>query len=306
MTKAGWGMKKQYLYALLSVVCWSTMTPVSKTLLHSVSGFEVQLWRAGTAAASLLLILLARGQARDLCDLLRRHGLRLVGYGFVGFFLYTTLHLFSLGVLSGQVTSVVNYLWPIFTVCLSSLMLGEPFTAGDVWALALSFLGVAVASLGGGAGASLTRASVLGLIATVTAALGYAWFSVVNERLGEDQTLCMFVYNLTSAVFVLPLALYTGVGPYTAAQVAGLSWLGISGGALGSLCWALALNCGDAAKIANLAYATPALSVFICGTVLGEGLHLSSFAGLALILLGFFVQKRFELRGKVKAQNPAQ
>ena len=47
-------------------------------------------------AASLLLILLARGQARDLCDLLRRHGLRLVGYGFVGFFLYTTLHLFSL------------------------------------------------------------------------------------------------------------------------------------------------------------------------------------------------------------------
>ena len=69
---------------------------------------------------------------------------------------------------------------------------------------------------------------------------------------------------------------------------------------------ALALNCGDAAKIANLAYATPALSVFICGTVLGEGLHLSSFAGLALILLGFFVQKRFERRGKAKAQNPAQ
>ena len=92
---------------------------------------------------------------------------------------------------------------------------------------------------------------------------------MVNKRLGEDQTLCMFVYNLTSAVFVLPLALYTGVGPYTAAQVAGRSWLGISG-------------------------------------VLGEGLHLSSFAGLALILLGFFVQKRFERRGKVKAQNPAQ
>ena len=50
----------------------------------------------------------------------------------------------------------------------------------------------------------------------------------------------------------------------------------------------------DAAKIANLAYATPALAVLICGTVLGEGLHLSSFAGLGLILLGFFVQKRFE------------
>ena len=49
MTKAGWDMKKQYLYALLSVVCWSTMTPVSKTLLHSVSGFEVQLWQIGRA-----------------------------------------------------------------------------------------------------------------------------------------------------------------------------------------------------------------------------------------------------------------
>ena len=291
-------MKKQYLYALLSVVCWSTMTPVSKTLLHSVSGFEVQLWRAGTASLALLIILLVRGQARELADLVRQHGLRLVWYGFVGFFLYTTLHLFSLAVLSGQLTSVVNYLWPIFTVCLSSLMLGEPFTAGDVWALALSFAGVAVASLGSGAGASLTRASVLDLIATVVAARGYAWFSVVNKRLGEDQTLCMFIYNLTSAVFVLPLALHTGIGPYTAAQVTGLSWLGISGGALGSLFWAMALDCGDAAKIANLAYATPALAVFICGTVLGEGLHLSSFAGLGLILTGFFVQKRFERRGQ--------
>ena len=287
-------MKKQYLYALLSVLCWSTMTPVSKTLLHSVSGFEVQLWRAGTAALSLLVILLVRGQGRDLLALVQRHGPRLVWYGFVGFFLYTTLHLFSLTVLSGQLTSVVNYLWPIFTVCLSSLMLGEPFTAGDVWALALSFAGVAVATLGSGAGASLTRASVLGLIATVVAALGYAWFSVVNKRLGENQTLCMFVYNLTSAVFVLPLALYTGIGPYSAAQVTGLSWLGISGGALGSLFWAMALDCGDAAKIANLSYGSPALSVLICGTILGEGLHLSSFAGLGLILLGFFVQKRFE------------
>ena len=291
-------MKKQYLYALLSVVCWSTMTPVSKTLLHSVSGFEVQLWRAGTAALSLLVILLVRGQERDLLALVRRHGPRLVWYGFVGFFLYTTLHLFSLTVLSGQLTSVVNYLWPIFTVCLSSLMLGEPYTAGDLWALALSFAGVAVATLGSGAGASLTRASVLGLIATVVAALGYAWFSVVNKRLGENQTLCMFVYNLTSAVFVLPLALHAGIGPYSAAQVCGLSWLGISGGALGSLFWAMALECGDAAKIANLSYGSPALSVLICGTVLGEGLHLSSFAGLGLILTGFFVQKRFERRGR--------
>ena len=68
------------------------------------------------------------------------------------------------------------------------------------------------------------------------------------------------------------------------------------GGALGSLFWAMTLNCSDAAKIANLAYATPALSVLICGTVLGEGLHFSSFAGLGLILLGFFVQRRFARR----------
>ncbi|MBQ8090190.1 MAG: DMT family transporter [Pyramidobacter sp.] len=292
-------MNKQYFYALLSVVCWSTMTPVSKTLLGSLSGFEVQLWRAGTAAVSLLLIIAVRGQVRELLSLVRREGLRLAGYGFVGFFLYTTLHLFSLGVLSGQLTSVVNYLWPIFTVCLSSLILREPFSAGDVWALALSFAGVAVASLGAGAGGVLGFMQLLGLLATIVAALGYAWFSVVNKRLGEDQTLCMFVYNFTSAVCVLPLALHAGLGPYVPAQCAGLTWLGVSGGALGSLFWAMALNCGDAAKVANLAYATPALSVFICGTVLGEGLHFSSFAGLGLILAGFFVQKRFEQRKRL-------
>ena len=289
-------MKKQYLYALLSVLFWSTMTPVSKTLLKSVSGFEVQLWRAGTAALSLLCIIIARGRLSALLDLLRREGLRLISYGFVGFFGYTTLHLYSLNVLSGQVTSVVNYLWPIFTVCLSCLTLREPFSPADAGALALSFAGVAVTTLGGGAGGPLTQGAVLGLIATIVAALGYAWFSVMNKKLGEDQTLCMFVYNLTSAVLVLPLAAHAGFSPYSPALVGGLTWLGISGGALGSLFWAMALNCGDAAKIANLAYATPALSVLICGTVLGEGLHFSSFAGLGLILLGFFVQRRFARR----------
>ncbi len=289
-------MNKGYLFATLSVFFWSTMTPVSKALMRDAGGFEVQLWRAGVGAAALLAVIVAGGRLPDLKSLVRREGPRLAGYGFVGFFLYTTLHLYTLSVVSGQLTVVVNYLWPVFTVCLSCLILREPLHPADAVALALSFAGVAVATLGGGAGSAFTSRTALGLLATVAAALSFAWFSVKNKQLGEDQTLCMFVYNLTSAVLAFPFALHAGFARHTPALVAGLTWLGVSGGALGNLFWAMALDRSDASKIANLAYGTPILSVFICGTVLGEGLHLSSFVGLALILLGFAVQRRYSVR----------
>ena len=55
-------------------------------------------------------------------------------------------------------------------------------------------------------------------------------------------------------------------------------------------CWFLALRHGDTARITNLAYLTPFLSLVYLRVLVGEEILFSSLAGLLVILAGVFLQ----------------
>ncbi len=68
-------------------------------------------------------------------------------------------------------------------------------------------------------------------------------------------------------------------------------WLGVAVDGLPYLLWAIALNgVENTARIANLAYLTPILSVILSAAVLGEILAPAYLIALALILLGIVIQ----------------
>lgn len=54
--------------------------------------------------------------------------------------------------------------------------------------------------------------------------------------------------------------------------------------------WLLALKYGDTAKISNLIFITPFLSLVYIYFLLGEKILLSSVIGLVLIVLGIVIQ----------------
>jgi drug/metabolite transporter (DMT)-like permease len=68
---------------------------------------------------------------------------------------------------------------------------------------------------------------------------------------------------------------------------------------VGYLLWSKALNGGDTAKISNLAYCVPALSMVISIIWLHEAASVLSAAGLAMIIIGIFIQ----MSGKRKAER---
>lgn len=68
-------------------------------------------------------------------------------------------------------------------------------------------------------------------------------------------------------------------------------WLGVAVDGLPYLLWAIALNgVENTARIANLAYLTPILSVILSAAALGETLAPAYLIALALILLGIVIQ----------------
>lgn len=77
----------------------------------------------------------------------------------------------------------------------------------------------------------------------------------------------------------------------SAVEFAGLSWLGIAINAIGYLIWALALQgTENTAKIANLAYLTPFLSIIVSAVFLKESLKLNALIALVFIIGGILLQ----------------
>lgn len=73
-------------------------------------------------------------------------------------------------------------------------------------------------------------------------------------------------------------------------QLTGLLWIGIFTSAIAFTSWALALDNGDTAKVSNLAYITPFLSLIWTWLILKENIGIYAIIGLIIIVLGIFIQ----------------
>lgn len=84
-------------------------------------------------------------------------------------------------------------------------------------------------------------------------------------------------------------------------QWLGMLWLGIVVDAIAYLLWAIALNgAGNTAKIANIAYLTPFLSLVVSALLLKEEITLRALVALVFIVGGILLQSLYDQRRKDK------
>ena len=216
--------------------------------------------------------------------------LTIAGLGFLGLFMYSALYYYGIAELGSQEACILNYLWPVMIVIFACIILKEKFTAKKIIAMLMSFAGIVVLTLGSGESASGNR--LLGIIACVTAAICYGLFSVLNKKHSLNQNVTMMWIWFTTAVcsFVLSL-FFEKWQPIIGVQWLGIAWLGIVVNAVAYLLWAIALkDASDSAKIANLAYLVPFISIIISWFVLKEQITINAVFALVLIIGGILLQ----------------
>ncbi len=284
---------KYYVFALVTVLLWSTAATSVKSLTGSLPALCVLGYSSLFASLFLLLLLPARGQGGKL----RAYGLRdygrLAGLGFLGMFLYSALYYFGIDRMTAQEACILNYLWPVMIVVFSCLILKEPFTGRKAGAVALSFSGVLVIALFGLArDGGRFSGDLPGIAACVLAAVCYGLFCVLNKKLDLDQTVGQIVFWGVTCLCAFALCAVRGELVLPALpQWGGIAWLGVMVDGLPYLLWAVALNgAEDTARIANLAYLTPILTVLLSSLALGERLSPAYLAALLLILAGIRIQ----------------
>ena len=283
-------VKKSILYALITVLIWSTMAPVVKLILSEVPSLEALAVSSIMAACFLFVFNLLRGKLRRLKEYSGKQIGAMTGLGFIGIFLYSALYYAGLTQMTAQEACVVNYLWPIMIMVFSIVILKERFTPVKGIAMLCSFAGIVILSLGGGAAGEGNR--LIGILCCMAAAILYGLFSVLNKKLNYDQNLAMMIFWLVCAVLSAALGLCTETWiPIAGAQWIGLIWMGLASYAIAYLLWALALReAENTSLIANLAFLVPFLSVIWCAVFLKEPLQVQAVIALVLIVGGILLQ----------------
>lgn len=283
-------MRKSYIYAGITVLIWSTLATAAKIVLNDIPNFQALALSGFSAFLFLLIVNIINGSIKEMKNYKAKDYLIMSGLGFLGLFMYSALYYYGISVLSSQEACILNYLWPMMIVIFACVILKEKLTVKKIIAIIMSFAGIVVLSLGSGEPASGNK--LLGIIACAAAAVCYGLFSVLNKKHSLSQSVTMMWFWLVTAICSTAAGLiFEKWQAISGTQFLGIAWLGIVVNAIAYLLWAIALkNAEDSAKIANLAYLVPFLSIVISALVLKEQLSVNAVIAIALIIGGILLQ----------------
>ena len=281
-------MKKVYSLAALTILLWSTSATVSKLLLGSLDSLQVLCISALFAALFLLILIIANGRIKLLKTYKPKDYLNIALISLPGTFLYYVFLYAGMDRMPASQAMITNYLWPIMSVVFACILLKEKMTVRKGIAIVVSFVGMMIV-VGGNFDA---RSSTLfGTVCCLLAAVSYGLFTALNQRFHYDKQIAMMFYNLVAFILTGLILVFTGSIPrLNLLQTVGMGYNGICNMAIASTAWAVALDSGKTAKISNLAYITPFLSLVWAAIVLKEEISIFSILGLVVIVAGIFVQ----------------
>lgn len=297
-------LKAAYAYGLGTVLIWSTVATAFKLALARMDHIQLLLVADAVSVLTLALILAAQGKLGLLLGLTRREVLRNLGLGLLNPLLYYLILFKAYALLPAQVAQPLNYTWAITLSLLSVPLLGQRLSRRDLLAICISYLGVVVLSLQGNV-AQLDFGSPLGVGLALVSTLVWALYWIGNTRNSTDPVVALLLNFSAALPCILALALLTsglpdlfgadngagnGVGMSTGLLAAG--YVGVFEMGISFVLWLTAMRLTPStARIGNLIFLSPFLSLVLIHFILGESIHATTYAGLALILAGNLLQR---------------
>ncbi|MBP3336895.1 MAG: DMT family transporter [Clostridia bacterium] len=286
-------MKKEYLYAGTSILLWSTVATTTKLLLGNLNNLQVLWISAFLAGLFLLIVNIFNGKIRKLKSYTAKDYLISVLVGMPSTFFYYVFYYAGADLLPASQAFIINYLWPVMSIVFACVILKEKITLKKVIAVLISFCGVAIVVSGDIM--NFNTNMLLGAIFCMLGAVSYGIFTALSQKVDYDKSntnmLSYFAsFILTSVINFVNGDLFLPGG----FELCGFIWNAVFTMAIANTVWVCALAKGNTAKISNLAYITPFLSLVWTSLILKETLALSSVAGLVVIVLGIVIQLKDE------------
>lgn len=297
---------KAFLFAGLAVFFWSTVATAFKIALRELDVVQLIFFASVVTVLVLFALLLVQGKTGLL---FRQTKLQIVWSVLLGAFnpLFYYIVLFkAYSLLPAQLAQPLNMVWPIVLALLSVPFLGQKIGKWSIAGLFISFIGVVfISSQGGWNGFQNT--SFAGVLLALSSSVLWSVYWILSVRDKRDETVKLFLNFFFGLIFLAVAMLFFSdfnlkPGPGLLAAV----YVGIFEVGITYVLWMKAMQLStNNAKIGNLVFLAPFISLIFIHFILKETIYVTTFIGLIFIVSGIFTQRLDRKKRKVHEPKTA-
>lgn len=283
--------KKAYIFALLAVLCWSTVATAFKIALKNASFIQLLFFTSFVSMLVLFLILVLQKKLILLRQIEVKQILISLSLGILNPFLYYVILFKAYSILPAQEAMTLNYTWPVMLILLSIPILKQKLSFKSGLAIMLSFLGIIIIS---------TKANLMafrfsdfgGDMLALSSSVVWALYWLFNVKDQNDSVIKLFFNFLSGSILSLILMLSTEGFHLNTAAIPAFIYIGIFEMSLTFVLWLTALKYTYSTdKVSQLIFLSPFMSLFFIYIFIGEKIHYSTILGLFFIITGIIVQQ---------------
>lgn len=284
--------RKSITYAIAAILLWSTVGTAFKLTLQFLNYAQMLLFSSFVSVVFLGVLIVVQKRTSLLINSTKQQVAHSAFLGFLNPFAYYLILFKAYDLLKAQEAVALNYVWPMMLVLLSVPILKQKIKFVSLVALFLSFTGALVIASRGKL-LSLDFNEPLGVALALSSALFWALFWLLNVRDQRDATIKLFINFVFGCLYTLIYCLITGnLNMPSFAGMTGAAYIGLFEMGVTFVFWLQALKYAEStAKVSNLVYLSPFLSLFFISLFVGETIMLSTLAGLVLIIAGIVLQQ---------------
>ncbi len=284
--------KQAYIYAITSVILWTTIASVFKISLQYVDFLQLLFYASIVSIFTLFIILLTQNKIKVLKEYSKNEYAYSAILGFLNPFLYYMILFKAYSLLPAQEAQALNYTWPIMLVLLSIPLLRQKIRLISVFAIIISFIGVLIISTKGDI-SRFSFSNMEGIALALSSAIIWALFWIYNIRDKRDAIAKLFLNFIFGFIFILiSILLFSEIIIPDITGIFGVTYVGLFEMGITFIIWLKALQLSKTtARVSNLIYLVPFPSLVVIYFIAGEEILFSTIIGLVFIVSGILLQQ---------------
>ncbi len=285
--------RRALILGLSAVLFWSTVATAFKLTLAEFTPIQMLTVASIVSAIALFIICAFKGTLNQVTNTFFANPWYYLLLGLINPLAYYLILFKAYALLPASQAQSINYSWAITLTFMAAVFLGQTIRKQDWFACVLSYLGVIVIATQGDI-LGLQFNSPLGVGLALLSTLLWAGYWILNTKNQADPIIGVFLGFLIAIPFAIALSWYEGApwGQITIQGWAAVTYVGLFEMGITFVLWLSALkNTNNTARISNLIFASPFISLMLLATIIGEEIHPSTLIGLVLIIIGLVVQQ---------------
>ncbi|USD32508.1 MULTISPECIES: DMT family transporter [Vibrio] len=280
-------------FALSAVLLWSTVATAFKLTLAEFTPIQMLTAASVVSAVALTAVCLFQGKLSSLSSTFMANPWYYLLLGLINPLAYYVILFKAYDLLPASQAQAINYSWAITLTLMAAIFLGQKIRKQDWLACTLSYFGVIVIATKGDI-LGLSFESPVGVGLALLSTLLWASYWILNTKNKADPIVGVLLGFLVAIPFAVALSVYEGahwrgisLQGWLAVTYVGLFEMGVT-----FVLWLSALKLTqNTARISNLIFASPFISLALLATVIGEDIHPTTLIGLLLIITGLVIQQ---------------